>query len=64
MWAAARLGQSAEATLDALLSMLGRPDDPQWLDGDRIGALTALTGQRLGYDFAAWRDWWAVRSAP
>ncbi len=63
MWAAARLGQSDDATLQPLVSTLGRPGDPGWLDGDRIGALTAITGQRFGYDLAAWRAWWAARSA-
>ena len=61
--AAARLGQSDDATLQPLVSTLGRPGDPGWLDGDRIGALTAITGQRFGYDLAAWRAWWAARSA-
>ncbi|MGH2368740.1 MAG: formylglycine-generating enzyme family protein, partial [Chloroflexota bacterium] len=31
------------------------------LDGDLVGALSVLTGQRLGYDAAAWRTWWNDR---
>ena len=61
MWAAVRLGQDDAATLGALVVTLGRRGDPTWLDGDRVGALTALTGQRFGYDFAAWRAWWMSR---
>ncbi len=61
MWAAARLGQDDAATLGALVVTLGRRGDPTWLDGDRVGALTALTGQRFGYDLAAWRAWWMSR---
>ena len=61
MWAAARLGQGDAATVADLVRTLGRAGDPPWLDGDRIGALTALTGQRFGHDLAAWRVWWARR---
>ena len=43
-------------TLDALIARLDRAGDPDWLAGDLVGALTALTGQRLGYDAAAWRN--------
>ena len=32
---------------------------PDWLAGDMVGALTALTGQRFGHDYGAWRSWWA-----
>lgn len=60
-WAAAELGQDDDATLAALIARLDRPGDPDWLRGDMIGALTALTGQRYGYDIAAWRRWWAKR---
>ncbi len=61
MWAAARLGQDDATTVGALVDTLGRPGDPAWLDGDRVGALTALTDRRFAYDFAAWRAWWASR---
>jgi len=61
-WAAAELRQADDDTLGALISGLGAPDRPRWLDGDFVGALTALTDQRFGYDFAAWRDWWARQS--
>ncbi len=61
MWTAARLGQNDEATIAALIEALGRTGEAPWLDGDRIGALTALTGERFGYDLAGWRAWWAAR---
>jgi hypothetical protein len=61
MWAAARLGQDDAETIDALVRGLGRDGEPDWLDGDRIGALTALTGERFGYDVGAWRAWWQAR---
>ena len=54
-------GANDEQLIAVLVEGLGRPGDPDWLDGDRIGALTAITGQRFGYDRAAWRDWWAAR---
>ena len=38
----------------ALVEGLGRP-------GDRIGALSAITGERFGYDLTAWRAWWAAQ---
>jgi hypothetical protein len=61
-WAVARLGQNDRATLAALIARLGRAEDPQWLEGDIVGALTALTGERFGYDHAAWRRWWRARN--
>ena len=57
MWAASIIGQQDRATIDALVGRLMR-DDPLWLRGDTIGALSTLTGQRFGYDVAAWQDWW------
>ncbi len=58
MWAVARLCQHDDATLAALIARLDNPDDPPWLRGDVVGALRALTGERFGYDVAAWRHWW------
>ena len=58
MWAAAAVGQSDRATIAALIDRLDRPGDPAWLKGDAVGALTALTGKRFGYDAAVWRAWW------
>ncbi len=58
LWAAARLGQDDAATIEAIIDGLGREGDPVFVDGDRVGALTALTGQRFGYDFKAWQTWW------
>ena len=63
MWAAAELGQKDPATIDALVSRLDRETDPLWLKGDAVGALTALTGKRFGFDFNAWRDWWGTAKA-
>jgi len=59
--AAGLLGQADAETLAALVDRLGREDDPDWLDGDLAGALTALTGERFGHDPARWRQWWADR---
>lgn len=58
MWAAAELGQNDRQTLDALMSRLSQPDDPLWLKGDAIGALSILTNQRFGFDLEAWQSWW------
>jgi hypothetical protein len=55
---AGEIGQDDTATLGALIARLDRHDDPLWLTGDVVGALTALTGQRFAYDRAAWRNWW------
>ena len=56
IWAAAMAGQNDPETVATLIDRLDRPGDPPWLQGDVIGALTALTGRRFGYDTAAWRD--------
>lgn len=58
-WAAGELKQSDPATLAALTARLDHPGDPAWLRGDIVGALTAITGQRFGYDIARWQAWWA-----
>ena len=60
-WTIAQLNQSGHETIDALISRLTRDDDPLWLTGDVIGALSAITDQRFGYDTAAWRRWWSAR---
>ena len=60
-WAVTRTGQRDVSMLDALISRLGRAADPAWLKGDVVGALSALTGRRFGYDVVAWRKWWAAR---
>ena len=61
LWAVTQIGQADTATLGALIGRLGRDGDPDWLQGDVIGTLSALTDKRFGYDTAAWRDWWAAR---
>ena len=63
MWAAGLIGQDDRATLDALVGRLARPDEPLWLQGEAVGALSALTDRRFGYDPAAWRAWWAEARA-
>lgn len=60
-WAAGELGQDDDTTLDHLIRRLEGKGDPPWLAGDFVGALTALTGCRFGYDAAAWRAWFARR---
>jgi hypothetical protein len=60
-WAVAELGQKDAATLAALIARLDRPGDPDWLVGDIVGALSALTGERFGHDVAAWQAWWKRR---
>lgn len=60
MRAAAAIGQNDAETIDALIERLGLRDDPLWLRGDAVGALTELTGQRYAYDFDGWQEWWAV----
>ena len=60
-WTVARLGQSGDETVGALITRIERKDDPLWLKGDFVGALSAATGQRFGYDTAAWRQWWNSR---
>ena len=59
MWAVAATGQNDGATVAALIERLERTDDPLWLRGDAVGALSATTGRRFGYDAAAWRRWWS-----
>ncbi|MFQ5466857.1 MAG: hypothetical protein ACE5DS_01870, partial [Kiloniellaceae bacterium] len=58
LWAVAAIGQRDRATVESLIARLARADDPPWLQGDVVGALTALSTRRFGYDVAAWRRWW------
>ncbi|MEN8181973.1 MAG: hypothetical protein ABFS46_05500 [Myxococcota bacterium] len=60
--ALAWVGQRDARTLGALVERLGSENDPDWLTGDVVGALAALTGERFGHDVAAWRGWWAGRN--
>lgn len=62
-WAVAQLGQADDDTLAALIAGLDRSDYPLWVKGDLIGALTAVTGERFGYDMAAWSNWWQRRKS-
>ena len=50
-------------TIGALVARLDQAGDPLWLTGDVVGALTALTGRRFGYDRAAWQAWWHAEQA-
>jgi hypothetical protein len=61
-WTMAQLGQADAATISALIERLSFEDDPLWLKGDFVGALTALTGERFGYDAAAWQTWWSQQA--
>ncbi|NJN23051.1 MAG: hypothetical protein HC812_20085 [Leptolyngbya sp. RL_3_1] len=61
-WTMAQLGQADAATLSALIDRLSFTDDPLWLKGDFVGALTALTGEPFGYDLAAWQTWWSQQA--
>lgn len=56
-WAVGELGQADDDTIATLVRRLGAPDHPRWMDGDLVGALTVLTGERFGYDVASWRRW-------
>lgn len=60
-WAIGIIGQKDDATVQALIDRLKTAGDPDWLKGDIVGALTAVTGQRFGYDVQAWTDWWAKK---
>ncbi len=59
IWTAGMIGQDDAETISVLIDRLDRVDDPLWLTGDVVGALTALTSQRFAYDRVAWRSWWA-----
>jgi formylglycine-generating enzyme required for sulfatase activity len=61
-WAAGEMRQDDAATLEKLITRLDRRGDPPWLAGDMVGALTAITGCRFGYDVAAWRAWLQTRA--
>jgi hypothetical protein len=56
--AVAAVGQRDAATITTLIERLDYRDDPPWLRGDVVGALTALTERDFGYDTEAWRKWW------
>jgi len=61
LWTVIQTGQNDDETIGALIARLEREGDPGWLTGDVVGALSALTGQRFGYNTAAWRNWWKAR---
>ena len=52
------IAQNDRTTVDTLIERLDNDADPIWLKGDIVGALTDLTGNRFGYDFDAWKEWW------
>ena len=57
-WAAGQTGQREDAIIAALVARLDADHEPRWLRGDWVGALSALSGERFGYDSQAWREWW------
>ena len=61
-WTVAQIGQADETTVNALLDRLRNSDDPLWLKGDIVGALSVLTGQSFGYDIQAWQNWQQISS--
>jgi hypothetical protein len=62
LWALTQTGQNDSETVAALIARLDRAGDPLWLRGDFVGALTALTDARYGYDVGAWQAWWDARA--
>ena len=56
-WVLGELGAPDDSNLAGLIGQLGK--GPAFIDGDLIGALSLLSGQRLGYDIDAWYQWWA-----
>ncbi|MEP3224375.1 MAG: hypothetical protein ABJO01_00235 [Parasphingorhabdus sp.] len=50
-------GQNDTQTVKALVDRLSYPDDPIWFRSQVIGTLTAVSGQKFGYDIAAWQNW-------
>ena len=61
LWAVIQTGQNDDETVGTLIARLGNGQDPLWVTGEVVGTLSALTGQRFGYDKAAWRTWWSNR---
>jgi formylglycine-generating enzyme required for sulfatase activity len=59
-WTVGQSGQHEDAIIDALIARLDADDEPRWLRGDWVGALSALSGERFGYDSRAWREWWST----
>jgi hypothetical protein len=60
-WAIGELRQADDETVAALLARVHARGDPPLLVGDLVGALTAVSGCRFGYDVAAWRAWASAR---
>lgn len=58
LWAIAAANQRDRATIDAVMERLALSADPNWLQSQVIGTLTAITDQRFAYDLLAWRRWW------
>ncbi|MEO1623150.1 MAG: hypothetical protein AAFU53_19225 [Cyanobacteria bacterium J06632_3] len=49
----AQIEQGDETTIASLITRLANTEDPQWLQGDIVGALSVLTGESFGYDITA-----------
>jgi hypothetical protein len=55
--------QDDNETVGTLIQRLKRQQDPLWLQGDIIGALTAITSQKFGYNADLWANWWRRQTA-
>lgn len=52
-------GQNDRTTVATLIERLDRPDDPDWLQSQVTGTLSAITGKPFAYDRKAWKEWWS-----
>jgi hypothetical protein len=59
LYAVQQTGQNDRQTVDALVARLDSPGDPDWLQSQVTGTLSAITGQPYAYDHDAWRKWWS-----
>ncbi len=54
--------QNDTETVATMINRLKSKQDPPWLQGDIIGVLTAVTGQKFGYNIDKWQTWWDRQS--
>ncbi len=55
------INQNDKDTVSALLDRLNNIASSEAIRSDIIGALTAITGQRFGYDKERWNEWWRLQ---